>query len=152
MSSLEKPLVDDDAGPPPPMVHLWRGPDKLNLDAAAVEQQLDGPLAKLVSVDVKIFLMTTTCSLYHGEVITGNDEADSSQASLTLIRSQFSAVDIAASSQHVFVVTNEGQVHKINPQDLSIVDTIVIREDIKYCIHGYVVLYTQFYVQFPINI
>ncbi|XP_058791668.1 alsin [Phymastichus coffea] len=135
-SSSENPVVDVGADIPSSSMHLWRGPDKLCLNAAAVDQQLDGPLAKLVTVGDRIFLMTTTCSLYHGEVVTASEGADSSLTLLSLIKSQLSAVDVAANSQYLFVVTTDGCVHKINPQDLNIIDSIVIREDIKYCNHG----------------
>lgn len=126
------------------LVHLWRGADKVELSFL---DQLDGSVGKVVSVRDRVFLMTTTCSLYYGEVTVaaadssnGADESESSTAlaaSLTMRRSQFSIVDLAANSEHVFAVSTDGSVLKIHPENLGVVDTIVLREDIKYCSHGY---------------
>lgn len=128
------------------LVHLWRGADKVEL---SFFDQLDGSVCKVVSVRDRVFLMTTTCSLYYGEVTVaaavtdssnGSDENESSTAvaaSLTIRRSQFTVVDLSANSEHVFAVSTDGSVFKIDPQSLGVVDTITLREDIKYCSHGY---------------
>ncbi|XP_031779593.1 alsin [Nasonia vitripennis] len=127
------------------LVHLWRGADKVELSFL---DQLDGSVGKVVSVRDRVFLMTTTCSLYYGEVTVtaaatdssnGADESESSTtlaASLTMRRSQFSVVDLSANSEHVFAVSTDGSVLKIHPENLGVVDTITLREDIKFCSHG----------------
>ncbi|XP_020708134.2 alsin isoform X2 [Athalia rosae] len=112
-------------------MYLWRGRDKISYTFG---DQPNGLVCKLATVKDHVFVSTTTNNLYHG-VVTQLDPK--SQCSLTFKRAQFYAVDITSNSEHLFVVNNEGQVLKVNPDDLTILDTITLREDSKTCSHGY---------------
>ncbi|XP_076625542.1 amyotrophic lateral sclerosis 2 isoform X2 [Colletes latitarsis] len=111
-------------------MHLWRGVDKLSYTFG---DKPNGIICKLVTINDHIFVATTSNNLYHGEVLFLED----SPLSLVFKRAQFDVVDIASNSEHLFIVDNNGHVLKINPQDMSVVDTIILKEEIKYCNHGY---------------
>ncbi|XP_014217091.1 alsin [Copidosoma floridanum] len=118
------------------LVHLWRGADKVKLD---LEDGLDGALAKVVSVGDRVFFMTKAGSLYYGDVVDEVKDEDggvSDVSSLSLRKSQLCAVDLAANSEHIFIVTHDGTVQKINPRDFSVIDNIILDEGVKYCSHG----------------
>ncbi|XP_011499590.1 PREDICTED: alsin [Ceratosolen solmsi marchali] len=148
MSSLESVVIVDDHSSVTSMcqnknnngkeelVHLWRGPDKVSL---GFEDSLDGFVSKIVNIENWVLLMTTAYSLYHGEIITENynDENKSSSASLSFKKTQFSAIDIAGNNKHAYIVTNDGQVLKMNPKDLTVVDTIVLKDDTNRCSNEY---------------
>ena len=112
-------------------MYLWRGVDKVDLTFG---DKPNGVVKKLVNVKDHIFVSTTTYNLYHGEVTTMDDNIV--VPNLVLKHVEFSAVDIATNSDHLFVVNSEGYVVKIDPDSLSIVDTIVLNDDIKFCSHG----------------
>ncbi|XP_076245816.1 amyotrophic lateral sclerosis 2 isoform X2 [Calliopsis andreniformis] len=52
-------------------------------------------------------------------------------------RAQFEVIDIASNSEHLFIVDNNGHVLKINPKDMNVVDTIILKDEVKCCSHGY---------------
>lgn len=112
-------------------MYLWRGVDKVELTFG---DRPNGVVRKLVNVNDHIFVSTSTFNLYHGEVSADNGSISS--PALVLKRIEFTAVDIASNSDHLFVVNDEGFVLKINPGTLRVVDTIVLKEDIKFCSHG----------------
>lgn len=128
------------------LVRLWRGADRV---AVRFLDRLDGPVGKLVSCGDRVFLMTVgpSCGLYYGQVVVNNnegrteDEEEVQAYSLELRRSsELGAVDLAANGEHAFVVTSEGCVLKVDPEDLRVLETIVLREEVKYCSHGYGIL------------
>ena len=117
---------------------LWRGINKVFFK---FEDPLNGCISKLKNVKDVIFLSTTTFDLYHGTVsFEENSSSDTGSYTVTLRRAQFHAVDIASNSEYLFVVNAEGHVLKINPQDLSVVQTIILKDDVKFCSHGFVFL------------
>lgn len=112
-------------------MYLWRGVEKISYTFG---DQPNGLICKLASVKDHVFVSTTTNNLYHGLV----SQIDSdSPPSLTFKRAQFYAVDIATNSDHLFVVNSDGQVLKVNPNDMTVIDTITLREEPKSCSHGY---------------
>lgn len=113
-------------------MYLWRGADKLSF---AFGDKPNGVICKLVTVKDHIFAATTTNNLYHGEVSL---REDTSSPALVFKRAQFDVVDLASNSEHLFVVNTSGHVLKVNPQDMSVVDSIILKEEVKYCSHGYV--------------
>jgi hypothetical protein len=58
---------------------------------------------------------------------------------LVFKRAQFDVIDVTCNSEHLFIVNTNGHVLKVNPQDMSIVDTIILKEEVRYCSHGYVI-------------
>ncbi|XP_017893211.1 alsin isoform X2 [Ceratina calcarata] len=110
-------------------MHLWRGVDKLSY---TFDDKPNGIICKLVTIKNYIFLTTTTNNLYHGEASLLED----SLPMLVFKRAPFDVIDIASSSDYLFIVDSNGHVLKVNPQDMSIVDTIILREEIKCCSHG----------------
>ncbi|KAL0852518.1 hypothetical protein ABMA27_017037 [Loxostege sticticalis] len=104
-------------------MYLWRGVDRIDVTFG---DKPNGIVQKLVNVKNHIFVSTNTCNLYHGEI--SNDDNISS-TNLVLKRIEFVAVDIASNSDYLFVVKNDGCVVKIVPDSMSIVETIVLRED-----------------------
>ncbi|XP_053978355.1 alsin [Hylaeus volcanicus] len=111
-------------------MHLWKGVDKLSYTFG---DKPNGIICRLVTVKDHIFVATTCNNLYHGEV----SFLEGSPLSLIFKRAQFDVVDIASNSEHLFIVDNNGHVLKINPEDMSIVDTIILKDEVKYCSHGY---------------
>ncbi|KAG7208800.1 hypothetical protein KM043_014993 [Ampulex compressa] len=111
-------------------MHLWRGVDKLSFTFG---DKPNGIICKLVTIKDHIFVATTTNNLYHGEVLLSEESAPT----LTFKRAQFDVIDIASNSEHLFIINNYGHVLKVNPQDLTVVDTIILKEDVKCCSHGY---------------
>ncbi|XP_043251170.1 alsin isoform X2 [Colletes gigas] len=111
-------------------MHLWKGVDKLSYTFG---DKPNGIICKLVTIKDHIFVATTSNNLYHGEVLFPED----SPSSLVLKRAQFDVVDIASNSEHLFIVDNNGHVLKINPQDMSVEHTIILKEEITCCSHGY---------------
>lgn len=114
----------------PQLEHLWSGTDKVKISFV---DQLDDSVNKLVSVRDRIFLLTAGYSVFYGDVVT---EGGGEKSSVEFRKIQHSAVDLASNSDNIFVVTSSGHVQKIDPKDLSITDTIILREDVKYCSHG----------------
>lgn len=112
-------------------MYLWRGVDKLSF---AFGDKPNGVICKLVTVKDHIFAATTTYNLYYGEV----SFRESACPALIFKRAQFDVVDLASNSEHLFVVNTNGHVLKVNPQDMSVVDSIILKEEVKYCSHGYV--------------
>lgn len=112
-------------------MHLWRGSDKLPFTFG---DKPNGIICKLVTVKDHIFVMTTTSNLYHGEV----SFQDGARPVLTFKRAQYDVIDVASNSEYLFIVNINGHVLKVNPQDMSVVDTIILKEEVKYCSHGYV--------------
>ncbi|XP_076168851.1 amyotrophic lateral sclerosis 2 isoform X2 [Ptiloglossa arizonensis] len=110
-------------------MHLWRGVDKLSYTFG---DKPNGIICRLITIKDHIFVATTSNNLYHGEVSFLED----SPPSLVFKRAQFDVVDIASNSEHLFIVDNNGHVLKINPQDMSVVDTIILKEEVKCCSHG----------------
>ncbi|XP_029056491.2 alsin [Osmia bicornis bicornis] len=111
-------------------MHLWRGVDKLSYTFG---DKPNGIICRLVTVKDHIFVATTSNSLYYGEVAF----LENSPPTLVFKRAQFEVVDIASNSDYLFIVDNNGHVLKVNPQDMSIVDTIILKEEVKCCRHGY---------------
>ncbi|XP_033359057.1 alsin [Bombus vosnesenskii] len=111
-------------------MHLWRGVDKLSY---IFGDQPNGTICRLVTIKDHIFVATTTNSLYYGEVSFLED----SPPSLVFKRAQFDVIDIASNSDYLFIVDNNGHVLKVNPQDMSVTDTIILKEEVKCCSHGY---------------
>nr|XP_012139045.1 PREDICTED: alsin isoform X2 [Megachile rotundata] len=111
-------------------MHLWRGVDKLSYTFG---DKPNGIICRLVAIKDHIFVATTTNNLYYGEVSV----LENSPPTLVFKRAQFEVVDIASNSDYLFIVDNNGHVLKVNPQDMSLVDTIVLKEEVKCCRHGY---------------
>lgn len=111
-------------------MYLWRGVDRIDLTFG---DKPNGVIRKLVNVKDHIFVSTNTCNLYHGKV--SHDE-NISPPTLVLKRIEFTAMDIASNSDHLFVVKDDGCVVKILPDGMNVVETIVLKEDVKYCSHG----------------
>jgi len=113
-------------------MHLWRGADKLSFTFG---DKPNGIICKLVTIKNHIFVATTTNNLYHAEVSC----QENSSSMLLFKRAQFDVIDITCNSEHLFIVNTNGHVLKVNPQDMSIVDTIILKEEVRYCSHGYVI-------------
>lgn len=113
-------------------MHLWQGLQNISYTFG---DQPNGLICNLATVKDHVFVLTTTHNLYHG-VIPVRPDLDS-LPSLIFKRAQFYAADIAANSDHLFVVNAEGQVLKIQPNDMTVVDAITLREEPKSCSHGY---------------
>ncbi|XP_016915649.2 alsin [Apis cerana] len=111
-------------------MHLWRGVDKLSY---AFGDKPNGIICRLVTIKDHIFIATTTNNLYYGEV----SFLENSSPSLVFKRAQFDVIDIASNSDYLFIVDNNGYVLKVNPQDMTIIDTIILKEEVKCCSHGY---------------
>ncbi|XP_014478813.1 PREDICTED: alsin [Dinoponera quadriceps] len=111
-------------------MHLWRDADKLSFTFG---DKPNGVICKLVTIKDHIFVATTTSNLYHGEVSFQNDTC----SVITFRRAQFDVIDVASNSEHLFIVNTNGHVLKVNPQDMSVVDTIILKEEVKYCSHGF---------------
>ncbi|XP_012274645.1 alsin [Orussus abietinus] len=107
---------------------LWRNDSRVLITFC---DEPNAAISKLVTINDYVFIATTTCDLYYGEVkITNNSP------SVVFNRTDFHATDISSNSKYVFVVNPEGHVLKINPIDLTIVDTIILKEELRQCIHG----------------
>ena len=118
---------------------LWRGNDKVVFNFS---DPLNGYISKLSNVKEHIFFATTTFDLYHGTVsCEKNSSSDTVLFTVALKRAQFHAVDIACNSDYLFIVNADGHVAKVNPQDLSVVQTIVLKDEAKFCTHGFVFLF-----------
>ncbi|EFN76628.1 Alsin [Harpegnathos saltator] len=111
-------------------MHLWRDADKLSFTFG---DKPNGIICKLVTIKDHIFVATTTNNLYHGEVSFQKD----TYPMITFRRAQFDVIDVASNSEHLFIVNTIGHVLKVNPQDMSVVDTIILKEEVKYCSHGF---------------
>jgi len=112
-------------------MYLWRGADKLSF---AFGDKPNGVICKLITIKDHIFVVTTTNNLYHGEV----SFSENTCPMLIFKRAQFDVIDVASNSEHLFIVNTKGHVLKVNPQDMSVVDLIILKEEVKYCSHGYV--------------
>ncbi|XP_046606576.1 alsin isoform X5 [Neodiprion virginianus] len=113
-------------------MYLWRGPEKI---LYTFGDQPSGLICRLVTVKDHVFVSTTTNNLYHGVVAT-HLESETCPL-LTFKRVQFYAVDIATNSDYLFIVNDAGQVLRIDPSDMTHVETITLREEPKSCSHGY---------------
>ncbi|XP_031843534.1 amyotrophic lateral sclerosis 2 [Nomia melanderi] len=111
-------------------MHLWKGVDKVSYTFG---DKPNGIICKLVTIKDRIFVMTTSNNLYHGEV----SFMENSPPTIIFKRAQFDVFDVASNSEHLFIVDNNGYVLKINPQDMSIIDIIILKKEIKCCSHGY---------------
>lgn len=105
-------------------IKLWQGTDKLSFNFI---ENIDGHVCKIVYTRKKLFLLTTTNNLYFGELDNLENE------SLCIKKTEICAHDIAANSDYLFVVNNEGHVQKIDPASFSIITTIVLSEKVKQC-------------------
>lgn len=110
-------------------MYLWRGADKLSF---AFGDKPNGIICKLVTIKDHIFVVTTTNNLYHGEVSFSENICPM----LIFKRAQFDVIDVASNSEHLFIVNTKGHVLKVNPQDMSVIDLIILKEEVKYCSHG----------------
>lgn len=117
-------------------MHLWRGVDKLSYTFG---DKLNGTICRLVTIKDHIFIATTSSNLYHGEVSFLTD----GPPVLVFQRAEFEVIDIASNLEYLFIVDNNGHVLKINPQDMSVIDTIILKEEVKCCSHGwvYIIIY-----------
>ncbi|XP_050465644.1 alsin [Cataglyphis hispanica] len=111
-------------------MYLWRGADKLSFTFG---DKPSGVICKLVTIKDHIFVATTTNNLYYGEV----SFPENTCPMLILKRAQFDVIDVASNSEHLFIVNTKGHVLKVNPQDMSVIDLIILKEEVKYCSHGY---------------
>ncbi|XP_015437908.1 PREDICTED: alsin [Dufourea novaeangliae] len=111
-------------------MHLWKSVDELSY---TFDDKPNGIISKLVTVEDHIFVTTTTNSLYHGEV----SFIENSPPTIVFKKAQFEVVDVASNSEHLFIVDKNGYVLKINPDDMGIIDTIILKEEVKCCSHGY---------------
>ncbi|XP_014610965.1 PREDICTED: alsin [Polistes canadensis] len=111
-------------------MHLWKGVDKLSFTFG---DKPNGVVNKLIAIKDYIFVATSTNYLYYGEVLLEDDKSPT----LTLKRAQFDAVDIASNINYLFIINSKGHVLKVNPYDLSVIETIILKEDPKCCSHGY---------------
>lgn len=111
-------------------MYLWRGVDKLLF---IFGDKPNGVICKLIAIQNYIFVATTANNLYYGEVLLQDDKSPV----LTLKRAQFDAVDIASNTNYLFIVNSKGHVLKVNPHNMNIVETIILKEDPKCCIHGF---------------
>ncbi|XP_046468908.1 alsin isoform X5 [Neodiprion pinetum] len=113
-------------------MYLWRGPEKI---LYTFGDQPSGLICRLVTVKDHVFVSTTTNNLYHGVAAT-HLESETCPL-LTFKRVQFYAMDIATNSDYLFIVNDAGQVLRIDPSDMTHVETITLREEPKSCSHGY---------------
>ncbi|KAG8034358.1 hypothetical protein G9C98_007434 [Cotesia typhae] len=111
-------------------VYLWKGTEKVDLTFG---DEPNGIIKKLVNIDNRIFISTTTNNLYYGEV---NAEKNQS-LSVILKRIDFCVIDIASNSKYLFVVNNHGHVLTVDPNNFQVIDKIIIKDDVKVCSHGY---------------
>ncbi|XP_015114192.1 alsin [Diachasma alloeum] len=103
-------------------------------DRVAVEfvDPPNGAVKKIISIEAHVFLSTTSHFVYHGEVHTSGDEGHR----VTLRRIDFTAADIASDSKNLFIIDESGHVLKIVPGSLEVVETIILRDEVKLCSHG----------------
>ncbi|CAK9829874.1 ALS2 [Anthophora retusa] len=111
-------------------MHLWRGVDELSY---TFSDKLNGIISKLVTIKDHIFVATTANNLYYGEV----SFLENNPPTLVFKRAQFDVIDIASNSDCLFIVDNNGHVLKVNPLNMSVVDTIILKDEVKWCSHGY---------------
>ncbi|XP_076647419.1 amyotrophic lateral sclerosis 2 [Halictus rubicundus] len=111
-------------------MHLWKGVDKV---LYSFNDKPCGIISKLVTIKDHVFVTTTSNNLYYGEVSFTENESPI----LIFNSAPFNVVDIASNSEHLFIVDINGYVLKVNPQDMSVIDTIILKEEIKCCSHGY---------------
>lgn len=122
---------------------LWRGNDRVNF---TFEDPLNGCITKLSNVKERIFLSTSTFDLYHGTIsCETNSSSDSILFAVTFKRAQFYAINIDANSEYLFIVNADGHVLKVNPLDLNVIQTIILKDEIKFCCHGYVFFFLDYY-------
>ncbi|KAJ8681235.1 hypothetical protein QAD02_017022 [Eretmocerus hayati] len=118
------------------LLHVWRGEDKVRVILPSECPPGDGYPIKLVNVGNHVFLATSGHAVYHGQVQEADGTSKVEPPFLELTRTQLSAVDLSSNSKFVFLVTTDGRVLKAQPDDLTVIDTIVLKEDFKYCSHG----------------
>ncbi|KAI4494098.1 hypothetical protein M0802_009252 [Mischocyttarus mexicanus] len=111
-------------------MYLWRGVDKLSF---TFDDKPNGVINKLIAIKDYVFVATSANYLYYGEVLLEDDKSPT----LTLKTTQFDAVDIASNTNYLFIINSKGHVLKVNPYDLSVVETIILKEGPKCCSHGY---------------
>ncbi|XP_057324785.1 alsin isoform X2 [Microplitis mediator] len=111
-------------------LYLWKGTERVNL---IFGDEPNGIIKKLVNINNHIFVSTTTYNIYCGQVIVLEDQS----LSVTLKRIDFYAVDIASNSKYLFIVDDHGHVLTVDPNNLQVIDKIIIKDDIKICSHGY---------------
>ncbi|XP_011306147.1 alsin [Fopius arisanus] len=104
-----------------------------NCERLTVEfvDQANGVVKRIVSIGFHIFLSTTSHFVYHGEaqILDGRHSVKFHRIDLT-------AVDICSDSKNLFIIDENGHVVKINPDTLEILDTIILRDEVKFCSHG----------------
>ncbi|KAK0086427.1 hypothetical protein PV325_003204 [Microctonus aethiopoides] len=110
-------------------LHLWYGTEKV---ALTFGDQPNGIIKKLVNIKHHLFILTTTFNVYHGEVLFPSNQLPN----IIFKRINYWAIDIASNSEHLFIVNDNGYALKINPNDQEIIDTIILKDDIKVCSHG----------------
>lgn len=113
-------------------LYLWKGTERVNL---IFGDEPNGIIKKLVNINNHIFVSTTTYNIYCGQVIVLEDQS----LSVTLKRIDFYAVDVASNSKYLFIVDDHGHVLTVDPNNLQVIDKIIIKDEIKICSHGYVV-------------
>ncbi|XP_034950994.1 alsin isoform X2 [Chelonus insularis] len=111
-------------------LHIWKGTEKINLTFA---DQPNGIVKKLVHINNNIFVSTTTSNIYYGEV----QVLETGTLSIIFKRINFCVIDMASNSQYLFIVNDKGYVLTLDPNTFQVIDTIILKEDIKYCCHGY---------------
>lgn len=110
-------------------LHLWYGTEKV---ALTFGDQPNGIIKKLVNIKHHLFILTTTFNVYHGEVLFPSNQLPN----IIFKRINYWAIDIASNSEHLFIVNDNGYALKINPNDQEIIDTIILKDDVKVCSHG----------------
>lgn len=128
-------------------MYLWKDADKLSF---TFSDKPNGIICKLVTVKDHIFVATTTNNLYHGEVLLQKEGEEDTSPQVIFKRAQFDVTDVASNSEYLFIINTNGHVLKVNPQDMNVVDTIILKEEIRYCSHGYV--HPYFIQQYCINL
>ncbi|XP_046736020.1 alsin isoform X3 [Diprion similis] len=113
-------------------MYLWKGPEKISYTFG---DQPSGLICRLATVKDHVFVSTTTNNLYHG-IVARHQESETCPL-LIFKRVQFYAMDIATNSDYLFIVNDAGQVLRIDPSDMTLVETITLREEPKSCSHGY---------------
>lgn len=105
-----------------------------NTDPVSVEfaDPPNGAIKKMITIESHIFLLTTSNCVYHGEVEIGEND----NYSVIMRKIDVSGVDISTDLKCLFVVYVNGHVGKINPSNLEIVETIFMRDEVKFCSHG----------------
>ncbi|KAL7292949.1 hypothetical protein TKK_0013401 [Trichogramma kaykai] len=116
------------------LLHLWHGANELELQLDASSSILEGHVTKLRSCQDRLFIKTTSGTLYYGDTVQAQEN---DKRFLELKKSQFNVIDLATNSKHLFLVLNNGSAVTVEPRSLKVVDTVVIKDDVKYCIHGY---------------